>query len=321
MRLFYSIIFICNIVYALDMEYTIENTNIITKTDKELIDYNRLRFNINIEDSRFENIIVKLIVDNYNFYNNNIKNNENNSDIYRGYFQYTDEKHLVSIGLQRIPFGVGHIYNPVDIFNPIDSTAIETQQREGVESFRYEYALNEDSNLDITYSKYKKALRVKGYLEVADTAIILLNDNKTNEEIIGYELEGELLDTGWELRSEGGYFHNKNNRDTIIKYLIGAQYGFENSLNITTEYYKDKNSAMDNFGIDISYTITPLLGVDFLNIINRKDNSYFNSLVFNYSISDESVLQYGFMNYDSGGNYYSVFNNNNKHFLSFSTTF
>ncbi len=320
MRLFLSLLSVSILLYSVELDYAIENINIITKTGDETKDYNRLRVDLVFEDERYENSIVKIIADNENFYNKTANNSDNNSLIYRGYFKYTDEKHLLSVGLQRIPFGVGRIWNPIDIFNPIDSTAIETAQRKGTDSIRYEYAVSDLSNIDATYSKEKSAFRIKGYLDVADAAIIVLNDKKQDQNIIGYELEGEFLSSGIELRSEGGYFKDKNLNDSFYKYILGAEYGFENSLSVLGEYYYDSENKMENMGINITYTITPLLNVNLLNLINTKDNSYFLSSTLQYNLADDIILEYGYLSYH--GNSSSQYGDyKNSHFLKLFVSF
>lgn len=52
--------------------------------------------------------------------------------------------------------------------------AIETGERTGTDAIRYEYALSELSNLDLTVADGKTAIRLKGYLEYADIGLIAL---------------------------------------------------------------------------------------------------------------------------------------------------
>ncbi len=194
-RLTLSLLLICSIAFSIELDYAIEDTNIITNDRDKTENYNRLRVNFTIEEKKYENIIIKIIADNENFYNHKTESNINENSLYRGYFKYTDETHLLSIGLQRIPFGVGHIWNPIDIFNPINSTSAEPQIREGTESLRYEYAINPLSNLSIAYSKQKSSLKIKSYLDFADFALVALKLNKYDEkkDILGYEIEGSEI--------------------------------------------------------------------------------------------------------------------------------
>ncbi len=300
MRLFYSLITFCTILFAFDAEFEVENTNIVTSQKQNKIkDYNRLRLYSQFEDKKYENAFIKIILDNANNYNHKIKKNENKTNFYRGYLKYIGEKHLFVAGLQRVPFGVGKIYNPIDIFNPIDSTSIEANERKGVESIRYEYAINDLSNFDITYAKDKSAFRVKGFLDVADIALVVLEDKKEKENIFGYELEGEFLDSGIELRSEGGYFRDMTADTNSYKYIIGAEYGFENSLTTLAEYKYESNTKSKHFGINNSYQLNMLTKINLLIIKNLEDKSHIFEPSLEYSFDDEMTLSVGMFDYNS----------------------
>ena len=298
MRLIYSFFAFCTILFAFDAEFEVENTNILTSQNK-INDYNRLRIYSRFEDKKYENTFVKIILDNTNKYNHRIKENKNKTNFYRGYLKYIGEKHLFVAGLQRVPFGVGRIYNPIDIFNPIDSTLIETNERKGVESIRYEYAINDLSNFDITYSKDKSAFRIKGFLDVADIALVVLEDKKQKENIFGYELEGEFLSSGIELRSEGGYFKNRVTNTNSYKYIIGAEYGFENSLTTLVEYKYESKTKSKHFGINNSYQLNALTKLNLLVIKNLEDKSHLLAPSLEYSLDDEMTLAIGMFDYNS----------------------
>jgi len=293
MRLFLSLLLFISCSFALDYSFEVENTNIVTKPQHDKgSDYNRLRIYGYLEDERYENFLGKIIIDNENNYDGIKKDNKNETTIYRGYVKYSDEVNLVIIGKQRVPFGVGKVWNPTDIFNPIDATAIETNEREGVESIRYEYAINEVSNLDITIAKDKQALRVKGYIDIADFAAILLKDQNKNQTIYGYEMQGELYESGIELRSEGGYFQNKDAKN-YEEFIVGVEYGFENSLTLLGEYKYNSLNNQDYLATNISYTISPLLTFNTLLLKNIDDKSTLSLVKFDYSLSDEMELNFG----------------------------
>ena len=321
MRLFLSIIFVSIFSYALEFDYIIENTNIIKYNKNQTNDYNRARAYLTFQDKKYENSIVKITIDNENFYNYKTNSSDNNSSIYRAYYKYSGDKHLLSIGLQRVPLGVGSIWNPLDIFNPIDSTSIEPNNRVGVESIRYEYAMNSLSNLDIAFTKDKSSLKIKSYIDVADFALIVLNDDKLNQTILGYEVQGDFFDTGVELKSEGGYFKDKNLDKNFISYIIGVQYGFENSIILSSEYYTNNKTNLKNIGVTISYNISSILNISLLNISNIKDNSYFIAPTLDYSLADDITLSYSYFIYHSKDNKSQFSNLSNTHFLNLTISF
>jgi hypothetical protein len=291
MRLSLSLLLFCTLILKAEIKTNFENSNILThQQDAGVVDYNRFRLYLDFEDKRWEDISAKIILDNENRLYFKSGQNRNKSSIYRAFLNYTGEKHLVTIGLQRVAFGVGRIWNPIDVFNPIDITAVETNERKGVEAFHYEYAINSLSNFDLTLSKKKQALRVKGFLDVADIAFILIKDDKNSLDIVGYEAEGELGDIT--LRSEGGVFFKKDYK-TYYKYILGAEYGFENSLVVLGEFHHDTNIASRQLALNLSYQPSALWHINFLTLCDVNAENIMFSPSFSLSLSDESNLQVG----------------------------
>ena len=286
MRYIVSLFILSHLLFGVELKTNIEDSNILANQEElGTTDYNRLRLYLNLSDERWEDISAKIILDNENSYNFKEHHKQNESRIYRGYVSYSGEKHMLTLGLQRVPFGVGRIWNPIDVFNPIDITAIETDERKGTEALRYEYAINSLSNLDITLSNKKQAARVKGYLDVADVALVVVKDEK--RDIIGYEVEGEFKDIT--LRSEGGYFTDTDS----YHYIIGAEYGFENSLIVLTEFYHDTRLGTKQLALNLSYQYSPILYLNFLTLRNFDNNSMLISPSCTYSLSDESSISLG----------------------------
>ncbi len=154
-------------------EPALENTNILGYDQARYsTDFNRLRAELRLEHEQYPDIFVKLLVDNKTRYTASPDSLHNTTSIYRGYLQYRGVKHFWSVGKQRIPLGVGRIWNPIDVFNPVDAQAVEPDERKGTESLRYEYAFTDLSNLDATLAEEKAAMRIKGYLEYADAALV-----------------------------------------------------------------------------------------------------------------------------------------------------
>ncbi len=272
----------------------IENTNIGGYEElRHTTDYNRLRADLTLEHEKYTDLVGKLIVDNETLYTSKPSNLQNKTSIHRAYLQYRGLKHFWSVGKQRIPLGVGHVWNPIDVFNPIDSEAIETDERTGTESIRYEYALSELSNVDATVAKGKGAVRLKGYLEYADVGLVGLWDEDADQDIIGWELEGQLMETGVELRSEGGSFHNRRTGDRHTEFIIGAEYGFANSLTLLGEYKFSDETKIDYIGASASYQPAMLWLYSLLVVINIDDHSNFIAPSVEYSLSDEMTLSAG----------------------------
>jgi len=290
MRYILSFLLLLSPLFGIELKTNLENSNIANyQKESGTTDYNRVRLTLDIDSKGWEDLNAKIIIDNENIYSFKNSDNKNRSRFYRAYIQYSTDIHFFSIGLQRVPFGVGRIWNPIDIFNPINITAIETDERKGTESIRYEYAINSLSNLDITLSTNKQAARVKGYLDIADVALVFVKDQQNSQDIIGYEAEGELPKTDITLRSEGGYFTDTDS----YRYIIGAEYGFENSLTLLGEFYHDTYLKNRKLALNLSYQYSALLYLNFLAIEDFDNDSRLISPSFTYSLSDESTVSAG----------------------------
>jgi hypothetical protein len=286
---------------ALDFNYGIENTNILSYNEATYtLDFNRLRLETTLEHKEYEPLLARLIIDNETRYSSQQKHTTNKIKIYRAYLEFAGEKHFMVLGRQRVPFGVGRIWNPIDVFNPIDSFSIETAERKGTDALRYEYAMSDLSNLDITVSKEKSAVRVKGFLQYADLALVGVVDSKNDRNIIGYEAAGELFETKIELRSEGGSFYDRNTGERYTEFIFGADYGFKNSFTILGEYRYNDKIKTDYFGTSLSYQPTPLIVLTLLNITQLKDQSSFTAPSIEYSLSDDMTLRCGAFFYNGG---------------------
>lgn len=274
--------------------FSLENTNIPGYDDLyQLFDYNRLRGQLTLEHEDYPDLVATLIVDNENFYITNPGNSSNTTSIYRAYLEYQGATHFWVVGKQRIPLGVGKFWNPIDVFNPIDIQAIEPGERPGTESVHYEYALSRLSTIDATIADGKGAIRVKGYLDFADVALVAELDEDQNLEIIGWEAEGELAETGIELRSEGGSFRDQDTGQRHTECIVGAEYGFENSLVLTGEYHYSDVPVREELGLSASFQPTMLWTCSLVTVIDSDDGSGFVSPAVEYSLSDEMTLSAG----------------------------
>ncbi len=256
-------------------------------------DYNRLRAQLNIDHDLHPNFTATVIVDNESYLKSVSGSLENRISLYRGYVEYLGENHSWIIGKQRIPLGVGQFWNPIDVFNPINIEAVEPDERPGTETIRYEYGITSLSNLDVNVAEGKGAIRVKGYLDFADIALLGLWDDDYGFDIIGWELEGELGTTGIELRSEGGSFREHQSGERHIECIIGAEYGFANSLTLSGEYYFIDVSGSDMLGFSARFRPVMLLSCSFTSVFTTDDGSGFVSPVIEYSLSDEMTLSGG----------------------------
>lgn len=241
------------------------------------------------------------------------------AQLYRLYGGYADEKQRISVGLQKVSMGVGRIWNPTDLFNPKNPLVLEPDEVYGVFALAYSYSPSSLSQITAVAAQradksFKYAGRVKGYLGFTDAALDIVSADDVT--MIGYELEGELLHTGIELRSEGGWFDDKMLHKKFFQGLIGADYAFENSLMLIGEWLHTSRTfdrelqlrtpsgassnlvrAGDYIGLSSGYQFDPLLYGTLSSIVSADDGSFYAGPALRYSLSDEMTLGLGAMFY------------------------
>ncbi len=301
--IFWQILFIfscCRNVVALEFsgDLQLENNNIATFVE-EISDFNRLRLEGFVELENTVPLKATLIIDNNSSYIRPGGSFENEVDLYRAILEYQRETHSIFLGKQRVPLGVGRIWNPIDVFNPIDITSVEPEEREGTDSLRVEYYPSSLSTMDITLAKDSAAGRFKSFFNAFDLAVVGIYDDEEDVTILGWEIEGEFWQSGIELRSEGGLFVATSSSDIRAECILGIEYGFPNSITLLGEYYLNEEDSGDSLALQFSVQLSPLLTVGLLTIISIEDQSTFFAPQVQYSLSDEMSLDVGVFLYSS----------------------
>ncbi|MGH0031314.1 MAG: hypothetical protein ACQGVC_16070 [Myxococcota bacterium] len=98
--------------------------------------------------------------------------------LYRAYLFYESEKLELTVGRQRIPWGVGRLWNPIDRFNAIGPLAIEADQSQGVDAVKARWLFSGFTYLEAIYAAGKRgedrayAARLAGVLRDVDYGLI-----------------------------------------------------------------------------------------------------------------------------------------------------
>jgi hypothetical protein len=77
--------------------------------------------------------------------------------LYRAWVRYEAEHVDLVLGRQRIPWGVGRLWNPIDRFNPIGPLAIEGDQSSGVDAVDAKWLLSGFTFLEAAYAPRGRA--------------------------------------------------------------------------------------------------------------------------------------------------------------------
>ncbi len=358
---------------AAEHGYSLENSNFTLSSvpyesnKRVFYNYNRLRLNYKLKE---EHWYLSFIGDIDNYYGkkyiqssqyrflrsikadtpfeiethpHNYGNGEVFGRIHRFNIGYADEKHNVLFGLQKVSMGVGRIWTPTDLFNPRDPLALEPDQIYGTFALSYTYALGELGEVMGVVAKrhddsYKYAGRIKGNVGIADIALDLFSSN--DAQMIAYEIEGNLFDTGIEWRSEGGYFKDKLLDKDFYQTILGLDYGFKNGVTVMTEWIhssktysfdeilKHQGSTLGNnrflssdyLGNSAYYDFNLLINGSLTIIRNIEDQSSFMAPVLEYSLCDDASIALGAMLY-TGDKESEFGNTQNSYYLRFKVTY
>jgi hypothetical protein len=118
--------------------------------------------------------------------------------LYRAWLNWETEHFQVILGRQRIPWGVGRLWNPIDRFNPVPPLAIEQSQSPGVDAVVATWFASDAAALDWVYAPGDNgdhpdyALRLHGL--VADTDYSLMAGVFDDANTLGATMERNLGD-------------------------------------------------------------------------------------------------------------------------------
>ncbi len=372
LRIVLSLVLIIGVSFG-DFDYRVDNTNftisqgsIAPNIDKTyLYNYDRLRFR---GDYTKDDFFLTMIGDGVNYLGHDFVSSNDfkyvklqeadtpfkvQSDfhdyyegsayakLYRLYGGYEDDKNRVVFGLQNISMGVGRIWTPTNLFNPKNIYALEPDETFGVVALSYTRHLNDMSHLSVVASQkadnsFKYAGVYKAFLDYVDFAIDVVSSDETT--MLGFELEGNLAESGVELRGEGAYIKNTLRTSLIqvdekefFQAIIGADYGFVNGVTLVAEalYSSDSfsyqeillnydseilsNLVYSNFytAISLTYTFNIFLDASLLYIESFNDkNSRFISPTLTYTLNDYNSFMLGAMIQDGAtGSEFGMFDN------------
>lgn len=253
------------------------------------------------------------------------------------------DSHLV-FGLQRIPFGVGRMWNPTDTFNPIDALSVEPQERLGVFAANYTQHLGPFSSLQLVSNLKKKGaldkygFRYGGHHWGMDVGLSFIKN--ADFLMSGVEWASNLLQTGIEVRSELGFFNNDDLDKTYFSGVAGFEYAFPNNVTLLGEYLYNGLGADEDgdydagvfingnwnlgrhyLGTTVSYELNPLTSLSLSSVYNILDQSFFAGPSVSYSVNDETTVGLGANVFTGGdvsefGYYYD-----NLYYVKFETYF
>ncbi len=235
--------------------------------------------------------------------------------IYRAYATIRQGNVDLKFGRQRIPWGKGWFWSPLDMFNPVSPTAIERGEREGVDGALMTYNRGTVGSASLLYLPQQDttdsvAGRVVELVGSYDIALSL--GRHRDRDFAGIDFAGYIGDAGF----YGEIVSIENERgEAEMSYLFSGNYNFESSLYVMVEYFHNGGGnapdtgisydGEDYLGLQAGHDLTPLTRWENYLIVNMSDGSRFFSPLVASSLQDNVDLTVGvqFFGGDSGDEY------------------
>ena len=241
--------------------------------------------------------------------------------IYRATVSWSGLTADVRVGRQRVALGTGQFWSPLDLLNPIDPTRLERDYRTGVDAVTIEQKLGAVARLDGVYAPATSRTRstVAGYahgnLRGADYSV--LAGKFRGDRAIGADFAGSRGGLG--IRGEMTATRPMTG-PRYARALLGADYGFANTLSVTAELYFNGQGASDPARYDltalvagrtlnvarryaataVSYQVTPLLKAAAYAVLNADDRSGVLWPRLEYSATDNLAIAAGLQRFSGG---------------------
>jgi hypothetical protein len=218
--------------------------------------------------------------------------------IYRGSFTFSYGDTDVRLGRQRVAWGTGRFWSPLDLLNPLNPIALERDERLGVDALLVEQKLGPLSRISVVYAPGHESddssTALNWHANAGGTDYSVIAGRFGLERVIGGDIATQWGSAG--VRAE--LTHNENDMGlTYSRAVFAIDYAFRDTLTLSGELYYNGAGATDPtqydfpslfalriqnvgrryFGGYAGYEITPLLKLANYVVLNLEDNSHFYS--------------------------------------------
>ncbi len=244
--------------------------------------------------------------------------------------QISSDNLNIKLGRQPINLAATYYFTPNDFFAPFAAQTFYRTYKPGVDAATLDWQWAELSQLSLyavlnyptesdsarrttspDWSDTSVIARVSSLIDTFEWAVLFGQDH--GDDIVGVDFQGELFE--WlGVRGEGHIrFPDEYDQSRDVKFSLGFEHRFENSLTIRLEQFYQRSGATQeqdyslipssdisrfylarNYtALGASYEFTPLLNGDAIWLYNHNDHSSLVALYSTYSLSDESELSLG----------------------------
>lgn len=200
----------------------------------------------------------------------------------------------LKLGRQRIAWGTGRFWSPLDILNPVNPLALEREERIGVDAALLEAKLGPLSRASLVVApapdRGSPSRAVQWHGNAAGVDASLVAGRLLGLDIVGVDVASQIGDLG--VRAEAARL-DPGGAPGFNRWMAGADYAFAAGLTLSAELYYNGAGARSPAGYDFtglragrvtslatryaglfaSYEITPLLKWTTYGVLNADDRS------------------------------------------------
>ena len=234
----------------------------------------------------------------------------------RIYFRKDFESGNLIIGRQRISWGTGRVWNPTDLFNPINPADFSKIEKDGADAVAGKIYLGSFTDLHIVYNPVNHfksnnfGFRLRSNAKGVDFSLVSGYFDKRG--ILGFDFAGNFFNAG--IRGEGIISADvKKLRSNFSRFIFGIdnqftknfyamfEYQFNGEGKIKKEEYEIErlvrgeilNLSKNYVFISAVYTIDPISSLTLSLNQNLNDWSGFVNVLFSRSLTDNSEIGFG----------------------------
>jgi hypothetical protein len=183
----------------------------------------------------------------------------------RLYFRQNLASSNLVIGRQRISWGTGRIWNPTDLFNPINPASFEKIEKDGADAVSFKHYFGSFTDLEVVcnpeyrFRRWNSGARFR--TNVMEYDLSMMGGYFDGGGVIGGDFAGNVFDAGF--RGEGIYSGPSNFADgPFVKFILGLDYQFSATLYGLIEYqYNGQGQTNVN-----NYQVSRLFSGEILNL-------------------------------------------------------
>jgi hypothetical protein len=173
--------------------------------------------------------------------------------LYRGNVTLSAGETDLRFGRQRIAWGTGRFWSPVDILNPLNPVALEREERLGVDAVLAEHKLGPLSKLSAVYAPRRESgessAAINWHSNAAGVDYSLMGGRFRRERVIGGDVATQLGGAGIRAELTHGERHSG---PAYRRAVIALDYAFPNTLTLSGELYYNGAGAADRAAYDFA---------------------------------------------------------------------